>query len=197
MTMRRSFTGNLLTEKQQVWIERQTAPCGKFVALEHLDWLSAHKRMENDVNRMTVLKRDYAEILGHIPEYALALAVVWFIEKSNSKWWPDSVDTIKSKAEEFMVPQCELFSDTNASILAKEHLGEHIARSWFNRTVIHERTLYGSSSYNLGWIKNHYLSVLCDFIDDVAVVGEFNEKTERTEENAVLPTPDTTQEHST
>lgn len=175
--MRRSFTGKLLTEKQLAWIARQTAPCGNFVALEHLDWLSAHKRMENDVERMTVLKRDYAEILGFVPEYALALAVCWFIEKSGSKWWPDSVDAIKSKAEEFMVPQSELFADTNASILARERFGEHIARSWFSRTVIHERTLYGSSSYNLGWIKNHYLNTLRDFIDDVKVVDEFKEKT--------------------
>lgn len=175
--MRRTFKGWILTEKQQVWIDKHTTPCGKFVALEHLDWLSAHKRMENDVDRMTVMKRDYAEVLGFIPEYALALAIVWFIEKSGSKWWPDSVDAIVSKCEEFMIPQAELFADTNASILAKEHLGEHIAQSWFSKTVIHERTLYGSSSYNMGWIKNHYLNTLRDFIDDVKVVDEFKEKT--------------------
>lgn len=174
--MRRSFEGKILTEKQQVWINKQIAPCGKFVALEHLDWLSAHKRMENDVDRMTVMKRDYAEVLGMIPEYALALAVVWFIEKSGSKWWPDSVDAIVEKCEEFMVPQSELFADTNASILAKEHLGEHIARSWFSKTVIHERTLYGSSKFIMDWIRNNYLSALREFVDEVKVVDEFKKE---------------------
>ena len=127
--------------------------------------------MENDVDRMVVIKRDYSDVIGQFPEYALVLAIVWFIENGKGKWFPD-LDDIKTKAEEFMIHQSEVYAETNAYILAKERFGEAIARGWFSRTILHDRTLYGSSAFVLGWIRNNYLSALCDFVDDFITVEE-------------------------
>lgn len=171
MKIQKAYSGKILTEKQNDWITKHRAPCGQSIAIEHLDWLSAHKRMENDVDRMVVIKRDYSDIIGQLPEYALVLAIVWFIEKGKGKWFPE-LDELKTKAEEFMVPLSDVYAETNAYILAKERFGEAIARGWFSRTILHERTIYGSSGYVLGWIRNNYLSALCDLVDDFQTLEE-------------------------
>ena len=169
MRMIRRFQGPVHTPEQKLWLDRHTAPCGHSIALEHLDWLAAHKRMENDLDRMTVLKRDYADFLSRAPEYALALAVVWFIEESDSPWWP-VFDDLKDKVEGFMVSAQETYAETNGFILAKERFGEAIARSWFAQTVLHERKLYGHSNFVCEWIKNNYLSRITDVADGVFCV---------------------------
>ena len=171
MKIQKAYSGKILTEKQNIWVSKHRAPCGQSIAIEHLDWLSAHKRMENDVDRMVVIKRDYADVIGQLPEYALVLAVVWFIEKGKGKWFPE-LDDLKNKAEEFMVPQSDTYAETNAFILAKERFGEAIARGWFTHTILHERTLYGVSGYVMGWIRNNYLSALSDLIDNLVTLEE-------------------------
>lgn len=171
VTICRISETKILTEKQRDWLCNHMAPCGHSVALEHLDWLAAHKRMENDVARMTVLKRDYSDILAFVPEYALALAVVWFIENHKGEWWP-VLDALKDKVEEFMAPVSEVVKETNGFALGKERFGEAVARSWFAHTLIHERTLYGSKLFVCEWIKTHYLAALAEDIDEVVCVNE-------------------------
>lgn len=162
-------------EKQRAWLDKHMAACGEFVAIEYLNWLSAHKRMENDVGRMTVLKRDYAETLSSYPEYSIALAVLWFIEENKSPWWP-VLDEFKQVAEGYVVSSSANNEDTNMTALAKERFGEAVATAWFSQTILHERTLYGASTFVCGWIRNNYLKYLEDIVDEVKVLEIENEK---------------------
>ena len=87
------------------------------------------------------------------------------------------LDDLKEKVEGYVVPSSEVYADTNATHLARERFGEAVARSWFSQVILHERTLYGCSSFVCAWIKNNYLSRLSDEVDDVVfLTGEKNDK---------------------
>lgn len=159
----------VFTPEQSAWLALHKRFCPETVAVEYLDWLSAHKRMENDQARMAVLKRDFAEVLSGCPEYAVALMTVWMIEEQPSGWWP-VVEEVRSAVERFIIPTQALPAVTNASQFAKERFGEHIAAAWFSQAVIDGRTLYTASSFVGDWIRNNYLARMTDKVDEVLTV---------------------------
>lgn len=139
------------------------------VVLEYLDWLAAHKRMESDLDRMIVLKRDYAESLAEFPEYALALGVVGFIETVKEKWWP-SLDDLKNAVLDHVVMETQRHAPTNASVLTRERFGRVVSDFWMSSTLIHERTLYACDRAVYAWVRANYFDLMRDLVDDFKLI---------------------------
>jgi len=61
-----------------------------------------HKRMTVDPKQQHATFIDYADFLGGLPEYAIALAVIDYIENEESEWFP-TLSKLKKKATGYVV----------------------------------------------------------------------------------------------
>lgn len=150
-----------LTAEQSAWLQRQKALAAHSVVMEHLTWLSAHKRMERDVERMTVIKRDWCDLLTQYPEYAIALSVVDLIENDEKEWW-SSHKAFADRVRSYVVPDTPLPAQTNAYELALERQGQATATAWFSHCVIEGKTLWCSQPHIGSFVMQHWGHVYSD-----------------------------------
>jgi hypothetical protein len=134
--------------------------------IQHLDWLSAHKRMEKDVARMTVIKRDWCDLLSKYPEYAIALAVIHLIENDAGDWWK-AYDLFKKLVESYEITDKEQNVPTNALQIALERLPKNKAIEWFSDCILEDKILWCANPAAPSYISMHYGHVFSDFFNDM------------------------------